>query len=467
MTWRRLVPCLLLLALPAGADGPNRDGRGWLPGPVASNAGLVIAGIPEAERPLLDLPASLSDKITGRTLIFYFSPTCPHCRAVAAEVQGLATRLAARDTKFLWVASGSASRSDLEAFVATYRVTGEVVRDEDRAIVSAIAARSTPSALLVEPAGKKGKMAVVDLWYPYLAGFDGLIEGRVAGAPFASFAPGRYQGTNHCAACHSVEHLSWGLTHHSLAWRTLVLRDEHDNRECTSCHVIGAGLPGGWNGDPDSHLVDVGCEACHGPGGPHDGERVDARTTCASCHDAKHSIAFSVEKGLPLIDHFAADQLSDADFQERRRKLYNGETPRELLAFEDGAQVGAAACQTCHEPEHASWAMSSHATAMNALVKDDKRSDPACVRCHATARRSGPPPAELSGYHLLDGVGCESCHGPGERHVAAPTAENIEGLGEDCPVCVIEAVCTSCHNREQDPDWDLERALPKVGHGKR
>lgn len=467
MSPRRLLPVVLLAAWPASAEGPERDARGWRTGAPASNAAAVIAGIPESDRPQLDLPASLASKIKGRTVLFYFSPTCPHCRSVAREVQGLATRVAAHDTAFLWIASGSASPGDLAEFQKTYGVTGEVIRDEDRSIVAAIAARSTPSALLVEPSDKKGKMRVVDLWYPYLGGFDGLIEGRVAGAPFASFTPGRFQGTNHCAACHSSEHLSWGLTHHSVAWRTLVLRDEHDNAACTGCHVVGAGLPGGWNGDPESPLVDVGCEACHGPGGPHDGERLDARTACASCHDAKHSIAFSVEKGLPLIDHYAADALSDPQFQERRRALYDGEAPRELLAFEEGPQLGAAACQSCHPAEHASWSMSAHASAMGALDKDDKRSDPACVRCHATARQSGPPPSELSGFHLLDGVGCESCHGPGGRHVAAPTAENIEGLGEDCPVCVIEAVCTSCHDRKQDPDWDLDEALPKVGHGKR
>jgi hypothetical protein len=38
------------------------------------------------------------------------------------------------------------------------------------------------------------------------------------------------------------------------------------------------------------------------------------------------------------------------------------------------------------------------------------------------------------------------------------------GLGDSCPVCVIEAVCTSCHTTGWDPLWDLDKDLPKVKH---
>jgi hypothetical protein len=68
---------------------------------------------------------------------------------------------------------------------------------------------------------------------------------------------------------------------------------------------------------------------------------------------------------------------------------------------------------------------------------------------------------------VAESVGCEACHGPGGAHIAAKGGtDNIEKLGDDCPVCVIEAVCTSCHTSEFDKDWDLDTHLPKVGHGK-
>ena len=98
-------------------------------------------------------------------------------------------------------------------------------------------------------------------------------------------------------------------------------------------------------------------------------------------------------------------------------------------------------------------------------AKPPKADDPTCVRCHATATASGTPPSNMEGFHVDDGVGCESCHGPGEAHVAAGGAPNtIEGLGDDCPVCVIEAVCTGCHTAEWDPGWELKFDLPKVEH---
>jgi len=90
-----------------------------------------------------------------------------------------------------------------------------------------------------------------------------------------------------------------------------------------------------------------------------------------------------------------------------------------------------------------------------------------CVKCHASPKVHGGPVAqELSAFAVDEGgVGCESCHGPGGKHVAAGGGtDNIEGLGEDCPVCVLEALCTSCHTSEWDPGWALETRLEAVKH---
>jgi len=42
--------------------------------------------------------------------------------------------------------------------------------------------------------------------------------------------------------------------------------------------------------------------------------------------------------------------------------------------------------------------------------------------------------------------------------------DNIQGLGESCPVCVLEALCTSCHTQEWDKDWDLDTHLKAIDH---
>ena len=39
------------------------------------------------------------------------------------------------------------------------------------------------------------------------------------------------------------------------------------------------------------------------------------------------------------------------------------------------------------------------------------------------------------------------------------------GLGKSCPVCVTEAICTSCHTPKWDKDWELEPELARISHG--
>ncbi len=457
-----VVSLLLACAVVARAA----DERGWTGGEVAAGTARVTAPPEPVDRAV---PPALAAKVRGPTVLFYFSPKCPHCRRVAREIRGLHERLAAHGASVLGVATGGSRKADIAEFVGTFGIPFPVVEDTDRAVQQAFGFRSTPSAVLVDRKGRT-EVTVRDLWFPYQPGLDAIIEGRVAGDPFARLAgaepDSQYLGHYACGACHTQEHASWRLTHHSIAWRTLERARKTEDGACTGCHVTGRGHPDGWSGESHGALVDVGCEACHGPAGPHDGARAEARASCAGCHDEKHSIAFSYEKGLPLLDHYLIASLSAEEARKREQALWRGEAPRELLAFPVGKNVGPAACRSCHPEQHDWWATDAHARAMDALRPKDA-DDPACVRCHATPERSDPasPPTALSDFAILDGVSCESCHGPGEAHVQAEGgSSNIEGLGDDCPVCVIEAVCTGCHTPEWDPDWNLDRRLKQIGH---
>ncbi len=435
------------------AGGP--DPRGWTVGTPAANLPVVLAG---QSLPPIALPKNVAVK--RPTLLVYFSPRCSHCRHVAAEIQGLATRIATQGD-VLWIASASADSSEIEEFRKTYAISSPIVHDADAEIAGAMGARSTPSALLVTPGAKAGRVDVLDAWLPYVPGYDFLVEARLAGDPFTLFRPREFLGDNACGSCHGLELESWQLTHHSIAWWTLVDDGKAADPACNRCHVTGAGVTGGFDGNLESNLVNVGCEACHGPGGPHDGTRDDPRAACAACHDAAHSIAFSVEKGLPHLDHYAASALGTVARAEARRKLAAGQAPRPLLAFPQGKTLGSAACQACHPEEVASWSSTAHAAAMGDLKREGS-DDPGCLRCHATALRSGPPPTDPREFRVAESVSCESCHGPADAHVSSGAP--IEGLGEDCPVCVIEAVCTTCHTPTWDPDWALAPALQVISH---
>lgn len=480
----RLPSCLAVLVFlalaavafvisPADAQDPaHPEVAGWTDGAAAVGTARML----EANDPVaVALPPALAARITGPTALFYFSPSCPHCQHVMPEVNALA---AYDDLAWLGVATSRADPTALEAFAHDYEAAFPLVRDEGSAFARAVGARSTPLVFLVRPApegsgppvnaGMISDGVTVELfeaYQPFSRGMGAVLRMRLHPEdPFADFKG--HQGDLVCSTCHQNEAMSWALTHHSVAYRTLAKQERHEDPACVSCHVTGMGEGGFVLGDHGSPFTDVTCESCHSAAGPHDGEEVDARSTCVGCHDAKHSVAFSVDKGLPHIDHFASTTMSEEAVRSRIEALSDGTADKPLLAFPDGPTVGSATCKGCHSEQHA-WARGDrHAKAMKSLKKSEVESG--CVACHATPKTMSslapPSPTDLSAWRTQEGVGCESCHGPGGAHAAAPSATNIVGLGESCPECVIEAICTSCHTEQWDPDWELKARLGAIDH---
>ena len=431
---------------------------GWSQGTVAANTATVLA--PHEPMELEQLPEWLIEKVQGPTFVWYFAPSCSHCQAAIPGVVQLHEDIG-EEVAFLGIASSRSTPEEMDVFRRDYAVPFELRVDDSPGFAFAVGARSTPTALMLDR--REGEVLSLDGYYPWRPGYELIVKMRLhPEQAFSTFEPDVYQGPTACAACHSQEAESWQLTHHAVAYRTLYKQDRTEDSECVGCHVTGLGEDGGFVlGDHGDTLQDVTCEACHSAGGPHDGKSVDAREQCVRCHDAEHSIAFNVDKGMPWIDHFMANTMSPGERDKRWQELAQGEAERPLLAFPEGEHVGSEACQDCHAEQHASWKGSAHGGAMDSLDRKERR-NPRCVRCHATPKTSGLPPKKVDEY--LDAVECESCHGPGEQHAAEPTSSNILGLGESCPECVIEAVCTTCHDRDNDPQWDLHTRLDAVKH---
>jgi len=484
VTGRSVVAALALVTLCAVGTGRADDATpDEAPTPVApvhrvaEGTADVLGPGPDLRPPALDIPLIrvsdnevLSAADAGGpdlTAYFYFSATCPHCLQVAQEVSDLARRLEGK-VAFVGVGTGSSSLDAIAKFKEDFNFSFEFYKDFSRRFGSDNDAASTPQLYLTRrvPEPGTGHLTLGEL-RPFWGGASLVLELRIRTLlgedPWQALAAKPFHGSRACGTCHVQEYRSWGLTHHSVAYWTLYERQEAENEECVACHVTGLGEEGGFAlGDHGSPLVDVTCEACHGGGGPHVGERVPASTAreaCVGCHDAKHSVRFSVERGLPHIDHFAAAAMTPPEYRKAREDVIEGRAPRPLTAFPEGANLGSEACAECHKRESRALRRDPHAKAMETLAARGSAKDPACVGCHSVAKG-----ADVLDHHA-GGVGCESCHGPGEQHVAAAGGtENIVGLGESCPVCVVEAICTRCHTPEQDPDWDLESALKKVGH---
>lgn len=124
-----------------------------------------------------------------------------------------------------------------------------------------------------------------------------------------------YRTVYGCLECHAPEYADWTRSPHAGAWLTLQERGETGNPDCLPCHTTGFGQPGGFV-DPTQErgLLNVQCEACHGPMAlhadqagrvgfkPDPGLPVD-EARCRVCHDEANSPRFDYPSWLPGMDH--------------------------------------------------------------------------------------------------------------------------------------------------------------------
>ena len=145
---------------------------------------------------------------------------------------------------------------------------------------------------------------------------------------------GGYVGTQSCSDCHDTATQIWRQSGHARAWQSLketAIPPRNYDPECIACHVVGWNvsvlLPyqGGFLNERDTpRLVNVGCEACHGPGERHvDAEKGADRTLqtrlravmrlpieehtaqrhCITCHDGDNSPDFDFNSYWEKIKH--------------------------------------------------------------------------------------------------------------------------------------------------------------------
>jgi hypothetical protein len=220
----------------------------------------------------------------------------------------------------------------------------------------------------------------------------------------------------------------------------------------------------------------VGCESCHGRGGPHLSPQFvvsgDYSAACATCHDAKHSLGFEYATFVPRISHATNAEILALPVAERNRILEERGAVREQVLPGSAAHVGSDACQECHKAEYETWSKSGHARAVASLEKKGRQDDADCLACHTTGfGRDGGFPASGSPSAHADfaRVGCESCHGPGGDHVAEESVKlgSILSLGDKCDSCVILQICGSCHDDANDPGFEFEvlEKIEEIRHG--
>jgi len=408
--------------------------------------------------------------LSGKVVVFvFFLPTCPHCHEVLKVLDALQKKLANPELEIVSV-SVSDKKYVVEEMVDDLKISLVPYLDPGRKAQEAYAFQhGVPEVFVIDKQGRV--VSRTEGSTPRIHALLTLAIRQALGVPNPILLEkAGYSGEEFCAVCHEQPHATWTLTKHAYAFDTLVEHGADRNPECLRCHTVGFGEPGGFDTKlRQDHLKGVQCENCHGRGGPHQSPefaKAGFESTCLGCHTPEHSLRFSFAERLPLVSHAANAQLASLSLEERH-KLLEKRDKRDRQLFEKGDYVGSAACQSCHANEHKLWAASPHAHALATLAKsgDQKKAD--CQRCHTTG--FGEPSGFPHGGAALENVGCESCHGPGKRHVedAGKTGGTILRLTDKCDDCVILQICGSCHDDANDEgfEFELEEKLHKIQHG--
>lgn len=144
--------------------------------------------------------------------------------------------------------------------------------------------------------------------------------------------------------------------------------------------------------------------------------------------------------------------------------------------------VGVAGCKACHGKktgdQYKIWSESAHANAYTVLASDEAKAvaaklklegDPQkldeCLSCHVTAHGVD---AKLLGskYAVEDGVGCESCHGPGSDYKKFTVMKDQEKAIAAGLIMPDEKTCIQCHNDKSPTfkEFDFKTAYAKIAH---
>jgi hypothetical protein len=187
---------------------------------------------------------------------------------------------------------------------------------------------------------------------------------------------------------------------------------------------------------------------------------------------------------VPLDSRFAASAEMKklmATYQDSLKDLGFGKLcapPTPHPQADAGRFVGSKKCQECHEVSWKVWKKSKHAEAYETLeTRDPPRNfDPECVSCHVVGWNSTKYFPYASGFEsrqktpLLTGVGCEACHGPGEKHVIAEAGAN-EAMQKKYRLASRitkeeskKRQCGTCHDGDNSPEFDFDTYWPQIEH---
>jgi len=192
-------------------------------------------------------------------------------------------------------------------------------------------------------------------------------------------------------------------------------------------------------------------------------------------------------QNVPLDSRFPNSQEMIAVMQNYQNALkadgFSGLGAKPLAdprSAEMGGYIGSKKCMSCHEGSYIAWKKTPHAKAFTTLTEKTvppRPHDPECVSCHVTGWNPQQYFPYKTGYesvettpHLM-GTGCETCHGPGEKHAEVENKsrdkaelEKYRKLVKITKEAAEKQLCTECHDGDNSPGFDFKTYWPKVVH---
>jgi hypothetical protein len=142
-----------------------------------------------------------------------------------------------------------------------------------------------------------------------------------------------------------------------------------------------------------------------------------------------------------------------------------------LVYAGDYTYVGSKKCKMCHKGARKGevfekWEKGPHAKAFETLKAKGEEKNPKCLECHVTGFNAGGYKVGDANAANFEGVGCESCHGPGSAYKAMSVMKDKTKAMANGLIEPNEAVCTKCHNKNSPTfkGFDYTEYAKKIDH---
>ncbi|MBI2909341.1 MAG: hypothetical protein HYX92_16980 [Chloroflexi bacterium] len=222
---------------------------------------------------------------------------------------------------------------------------------------------------------------------------------------------------------------------------------------CGGCHSTGLNVE-----TRKFNELNIGCEACHGPGSEHAKDSSKTKIVvdksseaCGQCHirgsdtSGKYGFPVTYQLGKPdtLLKDFKPIPMTDAASVFPDQKNSNRHRQQFLDWGRSGHAKANVTCVACHDP---------HQGALNERKADLRaKGNDLCAKCHEKQSRDQAAHAG----HALDKATCASCHLPKLIGSGSVSTHTFEAIAPAKTLQYGEKMANSCNtcHKDKNAEW--------------